>query len=263
MAKTKADIRHEKIIKLLNSYDNVSIAEFCQRLECSESTIRNDLTYLEKNGALRRTFGGAIKTEITPYNLLDSASRETVYLMEKRSIAEYVVKNIIKSGATIVLDSGTTCAEIAKVLVEESLPVTVLTVSLLATNILVKSDVIRTYCIGGFYDKVRETFYDEYMACAIKNMYADLFFMGVDGVSTTAGITLTAGDDMSYKNAFISMSKEVFVVADHSKLGRIAFRAIGDNQSSMTVITDRWADMDKVSAIDKSGLKIIVPSENR
>ncbi len=64
----KARIRQSKIRDMLQKKDVIKLQEFCEELNASIATIRNDLTYLEEMGVLKRVLGGAISTEGTPRN---------------------------------------------------------------------------------------------------------------------------------------------------------------------------------------------------
>ena len=64
----KVNRRHEEIRNLLLSNGSVTLQELCSKLNCSEATIRNDLTALEKQGVLKRMHGGAVANENTIRN---------------------------------------------------------------------------------------------------------------------------------------------------------------------------------------------------
>ena len=61
----KAEIRHEQIKNMLMKKEIVGIHEFCEKLKVSEATIRNDLTYLERAGILKRILGGAVLVAVS------------------------------------------------------------------------------------------------------------------------------------------------------------------------------------------------------
>ena len=66
---SKTESRRQKIKQLIISNKVVSLTEFCEILHVSESTIRNDLKYLDEAGVLTRTYGGAVLNENTRYNI--------------------------------------------------------------------------------------------------------------------------------------------------------------------------------------------------
>ena len=220
MDKSKAEKRRDEILRLINSNDVVSVSEICESTSSSESTIRNDLTKMEQEGLLRRTFGGAVKTSTTPYNLKEWSSRETIYLNEKQAIAKYVVENLIVPNSTIVLDAGTTCLEVARKIAEAGIKVTVLTNSARAAFILMSvSNNVDLYLFGGMYDADRGAFHDEYQLLMLDKMRANLFFMSINGISEELGLTILGGDEAQTKTKLMSISAKTIVLADHSKIG--------------------------------------------
>jgi DeoR family fructose operon transcriptional repressor len=261
MEKSRVEKRHDEILKLLNSNDNVTISQFCERLGCSESTIRNDLSLLEKQGQLLRTFGGAVKTGITPYNLTDMSLRETVYLNEKRAIAKYVVDKMIDPHITIVLDAGTTCLEIANKIAEYRIPVTVITNSFYAAvALLTVSDVVDLYLFGGMYDVTRGRFFDEYSLQALEHLRADILFLGANGVSADAGITITGFDEAPLKKSLMSISKRTVVVADHSKIGRNSLKLITSLKDVDCLVTDKGVTPAQEEELRRGGMNVYIAS---
>lgn len=257
--KSKAEKRQDEILRLLNSNDVVTISEFCEETGCSESTIRNDLSRLEQKGLLRRTFGGAVKTSTTPYNLEDWSRRETVYLHEKQAIAEYVVDNLIKPNSTIILDAGTTCLEVARKIAEKDIHITVLTNSARAAFILMAaSENIDLYLFGGMYNAERGSFYDEYQSYALEKMRANLFLMGVNGVSPEFGLTITGGDEARTKVSLMNISTKTVVLADHSKVGRNSLKYIAKLSDVDAMVTDEGIEEQLVQELRGKGLDVLV-----
>ncbi|MEG2677837.1 MAG: DeoR/GlpR family DNA-binding transcription regulator, partial [Oscillospiraceae bacterium] len=110
----QVQLRHKKILQLLEQNQEATLPYLCKALDCSETTIRNDLRTLEQHGMLRRTFGGAIRADDTPYLWLNINVRAKAHASEKYDIARFAVENFIKPNMTIVLDAGTTCAVLAQ-----------------------------------------------------------------------------------------------------------------------------------------------------
>ena len=258
MAKSKAEKRQDEILRLLNSNDVVSIAEFCDKTNCSESTIRNDLTRMENEGLLRRTFGGAVKTDTTPYNLKEWSRRETIYLREKQSIADYVVENMIMPNSTIILDAGTTCYEVARKVVEKDLKVTVLTNSARAAFVLMAApSKVDLYLFGGMYNNERGTFYDEYQFMLLEKMRANLFLMSINGISEDLGLTILGGDEAQTKIKLMEISAKTIVLADHSKIGHNSLKYVAKLSDIQGIVTDEGLQASAVDRLSKQGIDVL------
>lgn len=55
--------RYEKILKLLKERGSITVTEVKELLDTSESTVRRDITALDKQGLLVKVFGGAVAAE--------------------------------------------------------------------------------------------------------------------------------------------------------------------------------------------------------
>lgn len=217
----KAIKRHSAIRDLLIKKDVVTLKEFCDEFNVSVATIRNDLTFLEKEGYLKRVLGGAISCEGTPKNS-NYHARINLYKDEKISIAEYVVNEYVKTNTSLFLDAGTTNQYIAQELLDKDISCTVYTNSNSVLTILSKSNHIHLILCGGTLDKEHQSFHDHIALSCINEMKADLYFLSPNGIHPTSGITSSAKKEHMMKQACLKQCKEIIVVADHSKFNKEA-----------------------------------------
>ncbi len=102
-----AEERVERIIQLLNENQKVVVKELSKRFEVTEDCIRKDLKNLEKQGIIKRTYGGGVlRRQTAPHND-DILSRNNINLEGKIKIAEKAFE-LIKSRETIFLDISST-----------------------------------------------------------------------------------------------------------------------------------------------------------
>lgn len=233
----KARIRQERIRDMLLGKDFIGLHEFCSELQASEATIRNDLSYLEKQHMLKRVLGGAISTEGTPRNT-NYHLRSSLYIDDKAQIANYAVTHFIKPEMTITLDAGTTCRYIAQELVNRKIPCNVITNSLAAAHVLEKSDVIQLYLIGGKYDKEHASFYDHTTIDVIADIYSDIYFLSPNGIDIKGQITSSASNEHAVKQAFIKQAKDIIIVADHSKFEKTAMKVLCSFDQITCILSD-------------------------
>jgi len=97
------------ILKLIEQNGSIENSKIIKDLKISEATLRRDLSYLEKEGKIKRVRGGAI---------LKRVARKEIAIREKNSnkdskkkIAQ-VAAQFIADGDYIYLDAGTTTYEI-------------------------------------------------------------------------------------------------------------------------------------------------------
>ena len=260
-AKKKTEIRHEKIRSMLIANDLVTVAEFRQALNCSEATIRNDLRYLEERGLLKRSYGGAVATGSTARRT-NMNMRSVAYKKEKEAIAEYIVNHVLLSGQTIILDSGSTSLEIAQRIAESELELTVLTNSFTIAATLIHSPRVKLFLAGGNYDPEPAAFHDEFSVALFNTMRADICFLSVNGVSSEAGFTISGFEEAPIKQAMIKASHECYVIADHSKLGKIGLKVICNFSDVTALVCDKHNNDEIAKELEASGLRIILAPLN-
>jgi len=124
----------------------VSISDLSERFKVSEATVRRDLSKLEKQGLLRRTYGGAVSRQGSSVEAPFSV-REQLHVAEKRAIA-LVAAELVSSSETIVVDAGTTTAELARALRNHS-DLTVITNSERVMNELYDCPEVSVFVVGG------------------------------------------------------------------------------------------------------------------
>ncbi|HEX2945257.1 MAG TPA: DeoR/GlpR family DNA-binding transcription regulator [Clostridia bacterium] len=249
--------RHNKIRNLLITNKLLNVDEFCEILHCSEATIRNDLRYLEEQGFIKRTYGGAVATENTTYNT-DVILRTSVLNAEKQAIADYVVRNILTPGQIITLDSGSTNAILAQKIVESQLELTAITNSLISASILAKSQKVNLYVVGGYYNMLTYSFQDEITQKILETVRSDIFFLAPNGVSSQAGITITDPKEVNIKQMMIKHANRSIALADHSKVGKSGFKVICNLNDLNMLVTDDKSDVNEITRLKGASLPVVV-----
>ncbi|MCI8271308.1 MAG: DeoR/GlpR transcriptional regulator [Erysipelotrichaceae bacterium] len=252
----KARIRQDKMRDMLLTKELISVQEFCEQLNASQATIRNDLTYLEQQNVLKRVLGGAISTEGTPRNS-NFHLRSSLYIEEKKKIAAYAVKHWIKPNCTLTLDAGTTCRCIAQELLMQKIPCSVVTNSFAAASILEKSEYIRLYLIGGSYDREHASFHDLTAIQMISSLYSDIYFLSPNGIDLKGQVTSSATEEHAIKKAFLQQSQKIIIAADHSKFCKTALKVLCPLTDIDTVLTDDGLDNDILRQYRQAGIPLI------
>jgi DeoR family transcriptional regulator of aga operon len=92
----------------------------------------------------------------------------------------------------------------------------------------------------------------------LAGLNVDVVFVGVDGISTTAGCTTHHEVEAHTDQVLLSRAREVVVVADSSKIGRVAFAQICPLAQIDEFITDRKADPAQVAALEAAGVSVTI-----
>ncbi len=238
------------IAQAVRESGSVTVQELAELTGASEMTIRRDLDALAAQGVLERVRGGArtllLRGEEPPFAL---RAREAVEA--KRRIAAEV-SSLIADGETVLLDSGTTCLEVARLLHQR--PVTVMPLSLQAIHMLGDSPGPATLMVPGGRPRAAEGALTGPLTLAsLSALRFDTGVVGCCGLSAAEGLTAYDLDDAAVKKASITSSRRIIVAADGSKLGRTAFAYVGPTTLLHTLVTDTTAPADEVAALEGAG----------
>ena len=255
MAGILSEERHQVILDLLEESDSVTVNEMAERFGVSEMTIRRDLDILEKKGLLRRVHGGAVLDRGRSYEP-PFLSRAVENLEAKQRIGR-VAADMIQNGDSITLDVGTTTMEIARHIAGKQ-NLTVITPCLQIASLLAENPNIRLILTGGIVRPGELSMVGHLAERALKDFYVDKLFLGAAGVDFNAGLTEYNLEDTLVKQVMIKNAKEVILVADSSKFGRIAFTSIAPLSVVSRLITDQEADTEVVTRLRRQNIEVVL-----
>jgi len=246
--------RQKKMMEYIETNTSAQIRELAEKFHVSEATVRRDLDDLDQQGALRRTHGGAIKVDrSTSY---ESMYSEKIGLMldEKHRIANHAAQ-MIHSGDTVLIDSGTTTFFIAQALSHHE-NLTIITNDLYIayqTPLHPSSTMIVT---GGTRRQGRQELVGTITENFIRDSHVDLAFIGVDGIDLTGGATNANFAEVGVKRLMLHSAAKGVIVADHSKFGRVALARICDLKEAALLITDKGLEPEMQNRLKKLGVQI-------
>jgi DeoR/GlpR family transcriptional regulator of sugar metabolism len=246
--------RLTQIATLIGEQHAASVAELSERFQVSQATIRADLGELERRGVLLRTHGGAVRME---RNGRESSLpvRANSQVEEKGRIAA-AAADLIHNGDSIALDGSTTSLQIAR-RIRDRRELTVVTSSLMAALELIDSPGITVVMPGGVLDRDTVSLVGAMGTETLARCNAARGFFGVRGL-TLEGLTDINAYEAELKRSLISVSKEVTVVADSSKFGRVALVSLISWDAVHRLITDRKAPADMVRALRERGIEVVL-----
>lgn len=234
--------RHEKIMQLLVKNKTISVKELCELLQASEATIRRDLTVLENENKLERTHGGAYISDSIELNYEETFNqKELISADEKKRIAKKAFETLV-SGDSLVLDSGTTTLELARLIGDSEISLMVLTNSTTISTVLAKNTNVELFVLGG---KVRLNTLATVGSMAIemlKRYNVSKAFVGVNGITAENGLTTPDTEEAEIKRAMLLAAKERIILTDSSKFQKIARCQIAPLSMVDKIITDNRLD---------------------
>lgn len=244
--------RQKKILDLLQENSNVRILTLSKELKVSRETIRKDLVDMEKEGLLKKTYGGAV---------LDVSNSETDYDRRKeieKAGKECIARkalDLVEEGDTIYLDYGTTIFTLAKEL-KKFEKLTVVTNSIPIINELKQSEGIELIILGGNLRKNEDSLFGTFAMNNLQNIYVDLGFFGCAGFDLGPGLTNYHMGELEVSKAMVSHSQTAILLADHTKFGQIALNKTVDVEELDIIITDKITKPKMFESIKGLGLEI-------
>jgi DeoR/GlpR family transcriptional regulator of sugar metabolism len=215
-------------------------------------TVRRDLESLERSGGLRRVHGGAasvfLSAEETPYDIRALESHEA-----KAAIGA-AAAGLLAEGETVVLDGGTTAMEVARALRRRRM--TVMPLALRPIFELHECPGINLLLPGGEVRPGELSLIGGLTESGFSQLRFDTCVMSPCGIDTKAGITTHLLAETAVKRAAAKASQRVIVVADSSKLGRVAFGHVCDLDDIDIVLTDSGADQQGVDELRAAGVDL-------
>ena len=251
-----AEGRRRKILELVEQTGQVTIHDVVRRFSVSAVTARSDLDALSANGVVLRSHGGAVRYEPTqdyPLKL-----KATLHRSEKSRIGQAAAQ-LVKPNEKIILDSGTTTAEIAKYLKHARLKsLTVITSALNIANELADAPEISLIMLGGLLRTISYSFVGPQAEAQLRDMHADRLFLAVDGFDLESGPFTPDVLEAQLNGLMMKVAKEVTVVADSTKLGRRSLFRIGPVEHVHRLITDSRAPEEFTEALRKKGVEVVL-----
>jgi len=230
----------------------VDVTELVTGLGVSPATARRDLQLLEDQRMLSRTHGGAVARDLLyELPLRYKAAR---YQGEKRRIAVEAASRVA-DGAVVGFTGGTTTTEVARAIVDRR-RITVVTNALnIAGELAIRTDV-RLVVTGGTARSESYELVGPVAEQALERLNLDVAFVGVDGIAVEAGLTTHHEIEAHTNRTMIERARRVVVVADSSKLGRVAFAQICSLDAVHELITDDAAQLALIGAIADAGVAV-------
>lgn len=244
--------RHNEIINIVTRRREVGVQELTERLGVSEVTIRKDLSFLEEQGYLVRTHGGARLAEDID-RLHTIASRRKEHPKEKLNIAR-TARSLINEGDTILIDAGSTCAAFAHAVRDMNLRVITNSLDVMAE--LADSHSISLHTVGGSYRMDAGSFIGPAAEEALKQYRIDTCFIGTpafthDGVFSSQNVI-----ESNFKRQALSISQRRVVISDCSKFDKTTFSVFGHAQDVDILIVD--CNFEGIEQLRQLGVEVLI-----
>lgn len=247
--------RHRQIRQFIQENGQATVSELCSLFNVSPATIRRDLEEMDGMGWIMRDHGGALRIE--PKAVEPPILKRIGILTEEKQRIGQAAAQLVNSGETIFIGSGTTTLEVARHLnVGGSL--TVITNALNIAYELVNDGTITLIVIGGLVRNSELSLIGHITEQALKELRADKVFLGIHAVSIRDGLTNDYLPETMTDRAILQIASETILVADHTKLGKVATSHVAPITAISKLVTDRKAAPEFISEVEALGIETIL-----
>jgi DeoR/GlpR family transcriptional regulator of sugar metabolism len=252
-ARQLAPERLDRLREIVRDRRVVRVDVIGRHLRVSPATVRRDLLALEKSGEVQRVHGGVVSMgQPAEEPLFDD--KASLAPDEKRRIAQAALA-FVRTDDTIYLDGGSTILELARLLRDRA-RLTVVTNSLRAAQELAGGGP-RLILIGGELRRLSQTLIGPLTRHLVGELHVDRAFMGTIGLSLREGMTTTDSGEAYTKSLVMERAREVILLADGSKIGKVSFARAGHWDHVRVLITDRDADPAFTKAMARRGIRVV------
>jgi DeoR family fructose operon transcriptional repressor len=245
--------RRQWLVERARSYGRLDVTALSEELNLAPETIRRDLNDLERQGMLRRVYGGAVPIERLHFEsaLSVRASRRPA---EKGRIATAAVE-LLGTAEAIFIDEGQLPHLVAERL-EPPHPVTVVTASLAIATELVGRPNVEVLIVGGRVRPQTLGAVDHWAVDMLRSLVLDLAFLGANGISVEHGLTVPESAIAAVKAAALGSSRRRICVADSSKFGADSFVRFAGLTDFEHIVTDTGLSDQHYREIRALGLEV-------
>lgn len=243
--------RFDRILERLNFGGSVKVAQLSAELNVSESTVRRDISQLDRQGRLRKVFGGAVSVQRLIRTVEeDMATKSEVRVREKLYIAKRAAE-LIEDGDFVFIDAGSTTENMLDFIGDCC--ATYVTNGVTHGRRLAQRG-FRVYMTGGFIKGTTLSLVGAEAVGFIDRCNFTKCFMGADGIDVQRGYSTPDLDEALLKAEVIRRSSAAYILADGSKFGAVSAVSFADIEQAR-VITDRLKDSSfkKYTQIEETG----------
>lgn len=242
--------RDSRILDMVTTEGKVEVTLLAEQLGVSTVTMRKDLDALQEKGLIVREHGFAMLA-----NPNDVGGRLAYHYDEKRHIAR-AAAGLVADGSTIMVESGSCCALLARELADTKDGVTIVTNSAFIADYVRDSARVNAILLGGAYQRDSQVMVGPLVRTCAQEFYVDRLFIGADG--WIAGVGPTNADQMR-ADAVRSMSEsaaEVVVLTESEKFGMRGAVPMRLPGKPVSVVTDSRLSDEWLETLERDGVSV-------
>jgi DeoR family fructose operon transcriptional repressor len=247
--------RHQLLAQRARRDGRVDVGDVAAELGVAPETIRRDLGVLERQGVVRRVYGGAVAVERLDFEP-EVAQRDRTNAAEKDAIARAAL-DLVPDRGSILLDAGTTTSRLATLL-PDGRELTVITNSIPVASILATRPGVTLHILGGRVRGTTLAAVEAWTLRALDGLLVDVAFLGANGFSAEHGCTTPDMAESAVKAAVVAAARKRVLLADHSKYGTDQLSRFARLAEIDVLVTDSGLDAGAVAELEEAGPEVVL-----
>jgi DeoR/GlpR family transcriptional regulator of sugar metabolism len=244
--------RHAFILHQVNLHNQVLSADLSKQINVSDDTIRRDLQQLADEGKVIKVHGGALSPS---YHSGHHTAKDVYGYSQKKIIAQKAA-SLIKNGMFVLTGGGTTIVELARAL-PVNLHATFISGSISALFEYSSHPNIEVIAIGDKISKNSKITVGLEAISKIRELKADLCFLGVNAISLENGVSDNDWDVVQIKKAMIESTRRLVCLTISEKINsQQPIQVCGCNKID-TIITELAPDNKLLTPYKQAGITVI------
>ncbi len=227
--------RRNAILSKLYLDGKVIVSALSQEFDVTEETIRRDLDKLDKEGLVKKSYGGAVLVQNFSTDLPHSV-RKKANVEAKQKIAEKI-STLFQDGDCIMLDASSTALLLLNY-IRNLKNITLITNSVEALIELSDKDDWNVFSTGGKLKKGSLSLVGPSAEKTIRSFHVDYAVCSSKGLDITRGITDSNEKDSEMKQAIFESAETKILCVDSSKFDKISLIKVGDISEVDIIATD-------------------------
>lgn len=229
------DARRERLRGLIRHDGFLPIGDICRALEISEATARRDLSAIEADGHITRTYGGALADYNTSFASVGERAKRA--RSAKALIARTALQHAPLRGV-VFLDAGTTVLALARLLARRRhQTLTAVTNSLAIASVLGGAPGITLHLLGGVFLHRQATLFGDKAVAALHEWDFDAAFLGGEGMNAD-GIWNSHPDVIRLQRTAIIQARTTLFCLDATKLDHATPHRVATWDEISHLVTD-------------------------
>jgi len=246
--------RRQIIKGRIQAAGRVVVSELSPEFGVSEETIRRDLEWMEQQGIASRTYGGAVLADAgrvaPPYSI-----RKGTNIDEKVAIAQRF-SAMVKDGDTLMVDESSTAAYAVRAL-RHLRDITLITNSIELLQEMSSQESWRIISTGGALKSEVMALVGPHALNTVASYHVGYTVFSCRGVNTRLGLADSDEQVVEVKRAMLKACDCAILLADHRKLDRSGFTALGPLSLADRLVTDREPPEEWLLRLEEQGVEAI------